>query len=190
MPHAALKLTGGVVVNETPVLNAAGFASTNLVRLKPDPQGFTLPEKMGGWQRYYNVPVAAKVTAIWPWEDLNANKWVAFGTSSRLTGADAGQAQLGVLNAVLNPTTGIYTASQLQDITPPTTYDNVAPVFQTNAGSTLVTITDSTTTGVTSYDSSLYHDSGKRWGDRPLWSISMHRQLDRHLFDQRDEYSW
>jgi len=133
-------------------LNSAGFSSTQLVRLKPDPQGLTLPEKQGGWQRYYNVPVAAKVTALWPWEDLNANKWVAFGTSSRLTGPLAGQAQLGVLNAVFNPTTGLYTASTLQDITPPATFDDVPPVFQTVKGSAVVEITDNTTMGITNYD--------------------------------------
>jgi hypothetical protein len=152
MPHATMKLHGGVEQNETPVLNEAGISSCNLVRFVPDTKGGSLIQKLGGWSKYYSSQMVAIVRSLWAWEDTNANKWLAAGTQSRTSGAQTGQAQLAIMNGVLG-SNGITTATTLADITPRLASDDVAVSFSTTSGSPTVTIVDTTTTGITSYDS-------------------------------------
>jgi len=152
LPHASLKLRPGVDLNETPALNEAGISSSNLIRFIPDEKGIGLPQKIGGWARYFSAQMASIVRGLWAWEDTNANKWLASGSQSRTSGALTGQSQLAVMNGVLG-SNGITTASSLADITPRVISDDVAVSFTTTTGSPNVTITDSTTTGITPYDS-------------------------------------
>ena len=147
MPHASVKITGGIVVTETPALNEAGISNCQLIRLKPDPRGLTLPEKIGGWAKYYNIPMPAVVRTLKAWEDTNANKWLAAGTNNDGNGV----AHLIVMNGVTN-SQGITQATAASDITPQYTSDAVATNFATTAGSSTVTITDATTQGITAFD--------------------------------------
>lgn len=137
MPHASLKLRPGLDQNETPALNEAGFSSSNLIRFIYDRIQGALVQKLGGWTKFYPNALPAVVRALWPWEDTNANSHLAVGTENGV----GGTAQLSVI------TDGV------QDIiTPQYTTDNVAPAAATTAGSSIVTITDATTTDITDYD--------------------------------------
>lgn len=140
MPHAALKLVGSVNTNETPALNEnGGVSQSQLIRFFYDPNGLSLLQKLGGWAKWFPNPIAAIVRALWAWEDLNLNAWLAFGTQ-----IISGQmyAELGVIS------NGIET-----NITPGQAIDNIAAVVSTQAGSYSVQIFDNTTPGITNYDS-------------------------------------
>jgi len=138
MPHASLKLKPGLDENETFALNEAGFSQSQLVRFIYDRTQGALVQKLGGWTKYYSTALPAIVRALWAWVDPNLNSHLAFGTQT-LSGQS--YAQLGVL-----------TNNNLAVITPSTTTDNVALSLATTAGSSTVTITDGTTTGITQYD--------------------------------------
>jgi hypothetical protein len=140
MPHASLKLVPGVDTEETPALNEqSGVSSTQLIRFKPDRNGLGLVEKLGGWQRFVSLPAPAIVRALWAWEDLNLNAHLAVGTQ---TIASTGSAQLAVI-----------TNGAIDNVTPTSITDNIAPVLQTTAGNATVLITDTTVTGVTNFNS-------------------------------------
>jgi hypothetical protein len=140
MPHAALKLVGGANLNETAALNEnGGISATNLVRFFYDPNGISLAQKLGGWQKFFATPITAIVRALWAWEDLNLNARLALGTQ---TIPSTTHAQLAVI-----------TNGTLADITPTSTTDNVPPIASSQAGSYSILITDNTTVGITNYDS-------------------------------------
>lgn len=136
MPHASIRLTPGVNVTDTAALNQAGAVTAQLVRWQYDPINNGILQKLGGWSRYYGASIGAIVRALWAWEDLNVNNRLAFGTET-----SGGSAQLGVI-----------TNGSITDITPHITADDVAPAASSTAGSSLVTITDATTGGITQYD--------------------------------------
>lgn len=136
MPHEAVELADGVNVNRTPALNQYGISASQLIRYQFDNSGQPMVQKIGGWVKYLLNTVPAAVRALWGWEDTNAVTHLAYGTASY-----SGRAQLGVA-----------TNGAVQDITPTTKTDNIAVAFATTAGSPLVTITDTTTQGVTSFD--------------------------------------
>lgn len=138
MPHQSVKVLPGVDTNETPALNQTGLSFTQLVRFVFDRNGLGLVEKLGGWSKFFPNTIAAPVRALWAWEDTNAVKHLGYGTQNI---GVTGHAQLGVT------TNGV----QL-DITPTSTTDNVTPAATTISGNSAVVITDTTTTGITSYD--------------------------------------
>jgi hypothetical protein len=145
VPHNTLRIQGGVVTNETPVLNATGIASSNRIRFKFDPQGISLPEKLGGWAKFYASflsPLIAR--ALWAWQDTNSNKWLAFGSDNDIS---VGYAELGVLKCTTNNTTGITTGATPIDITPRSVSDAQPPAFQTTNGSDLYTSLDGNLAG-------------------------------------------
>jgi hypothetical protein len=145
MPHAALKLIGGANTQETPALNEnSGIAQTQLIRYMYDPNGISLVQKLGGWDAWYPLPMIAIVRALWAWEDLNLNAWLAVGTQSAPDSLPdtPGSAQLAAI-----------TGGVLQDITPTVLIDNITPVVSSTSGDASITITDTTTTGITSYNS-------------------------------------
>lgn len=139
MPHAQMRINGGVDTNETPALNQAGISTCNLIRYMPDPSGLLLVQKIGGWTRYFPNTMVAPVRALWAWEDTDAVAHLGYGTQNI---GNTSSAQLGVIT----------TGSQL-NITPTSTTDDVAPSATTVTGSSSVSITDSTTGNITSYDS-------------------------------------
>jgi hypothetical protein len=140
MPHAAIKLIGGVNTNETPALNEnSGISQSNLIRYMYDPNGVSLVQKLGGWSRFNPLPAPAIVRALWAWEDLNLNAHLAVGTQ---TIAATGSAQLAVI-----------TNGAIDNITPTALTDNITPVVQTFVGNPSVEITDTTTPGITNFNS-------------------------------------
>ena len=139
MPHATLKLVGGANTEETPALNEnSGISQTQLVRYMYDPNGISLVQKLGGWVRYINQTMVAVVRALWAWEDINQQAWLALGTQ---TISGQSYSQLAVIND-----------GTLVDISPTTATDNIAAVVTSTAGSYSFIITDNTTLGVTNYD--------------------------------------
>lgn len=130
MPHAALKLIPGVDQNRTLALNEAALSESNLIRFVPDRQGIGLPQKLGGWTKFYNSSVSSVVRALWAWEDTNGRSWLGVGAESSL-------------NLILN--------SALQTITPQTTTTNVSVSFATTSGSSTVTI-DAIGSALDAYD--------------------------------------
>ena len=151
LPHQSLRIVGGAIQSETPVLNETGLASTQLIRIKPDPQGLSLPEKIGGWARFYATQITNVVRAILGWEDTNANRWIAYGTTS--TTSSVLQAVQCTTNATTGTTTASTAGSAVFTITPQFLSDSSPLNFQTNSGSPVITIVDSIITGVSSYDS-------------------------------------
>src|ERR1039457_1849501 len=119
MPHAMLRLVGGVNTTETPALNEnSGISSSNLIRYAYDPNGSPLVQKIGGWSRFFPNVMSAIVRALWAWEDINDNAHLAFGTQVWPSGT---QSQLGVItNGVLDDITPVQAFSQ----TPPVTIES------------------------------------------------------------------
>jgi len=138
VPHSSIKLVPGVNENATPALNEAGFATSNLIRFIYDTAQGALVQKLGGWTLYQGTSTAAICRALLAWEDTNAQTHLAYGTQN--VGA-TGSANLSVL-----------TNGTSQNITPRNSSDSISPVVSTTSGSNLVTITDTTTTGLTNYD--------------------------------------
>ena len=140
MPHAVLRLVGGANTQETPALNEnSGISQTQLVRFMYDPNGISLVQKIGGWVKFFATQTVSIVRALWAWEDLNLNAWLALGTQ---TIPSQSYSQLAVIND-----------GTLTDISPTQATDNVAPQVTSQAGSYSFLITDPTTVGITNYDS-------------------------------------
>ena len=90
MPHASLKLIPGVDQNRTPALNEAAISQSNLIRFVADRQGAALPQKLGGWTRYFSQPMTAIVRALWAWADTNSSNYLAVGCENGLYTIDSG----------------------------------------------------------------------------------------------------
>ena len=150
MPHLPLKITQGVTTVETTTLNMIGISACNLIRYKPDPQGLMLVETLGGWSRFYGNVITSTVRALWGWEDTNANKWIAYGTSSTTSSS------LVAIQCFTN-SSGITQAStstnNIYNLTPTYLSDSSPATFQTTAGSPVVLVTDNITLGLSSGDS-------------------------------------
>lgn len=139
MPHSAVKLVPGVDTNETPALNQAGISSCQLIRFVYDKGGLGLVQKLGGWTKFFPNTIVAKVRALWAWEDTEDTAHLAVGTENI---GSTFQAQLGVI------TDGV-----LSDITPRYEIDNISPAVVSVAGNSILTITDTTITNISAYDS-------------------------------------
>lgn len=139
MPHQTLRLVPGADSQETPALNSeSGISQTQLIRFFPDRKGYALIQKLGGWTRFFASAFAAIVRALWAWEDLNDTSHLAVGTQTNATGS----AELSVI-----------TSGSKQVITPTTITDSITPAASATVGSSIIQITDTTTPGITSYDS-------------------------------------
>ena len=84
MPHGSLKILPGVDTVKTPALNEAAISQSQLIRFLPDRQGFGLPQKMGGWVKFFPNQIDSKVRSIHAWADLNSSKHLAVGAESSL----------------------------------------------------------------------------------------------------------
>lgn len=130
MPHAALKLIPGVDQNRTLALNEAALSTSNLIRFVPDRQNVGLPQKLGGWTKFYNSSVNSIIRALWAWEDTNGRSWLGVGAEQSLD---------------------VILTGALQNITPQTTTVNIAVSFATTLGNSTVTI-NATGSGLDAYD--------------------------------------
>ena len=127
MPHAALKLQPGVNTTRTPTLLEAGFKSASLVRWREG-----LPEKIGGWRKYFGTAVSGVPRALHAWQDLSDVRWLAVATTKELSV---------IANGVRSR------------ITPQIFISDTAVDFSTTNGSATVIIVDPNLTGaVTDYD--------------------------------------
>lgn len=138
MPHASVKLIPGANQTETPALNQAGVSVTSLVRYIYDRNLGALIQKLGGWTKYFPNTMAAKVRALWAWADTQSVTHLAFGTEN--IGVTS-SAQLGVI-----------TSGTATTITPAYAADDVTAAASATSGSSIITITDATTGGITQYD--------------------------------------
>jgi hypothetical protein len=130
MPHASFKLIPGVDQNRTLALNEAAISISNLIRFLPDRQNIGLPQKLGGWTKFYGTSIGSTVRALWAWEDTNSNSWLGVGATQSLSVIKNGSRQV---------------------ITPQTTTDDVSVSVTTTSGSATVTI-DATGSSLTFYD--------------------------------------
>ncbi|CAB4155434.1 hypothetical protein UFOVP1301_21 [uncultured Caudovirales phage] len=121
MPHASLKLIPGVNQNRTPTLNEAAISDSQLIRFVPDAQGIGLPQKLGGWIKYFPNAMTSIVRALWAWADINNNYYLAVGAEAFL---------------------GIISNGTFTDITPRTFTVDVPVKVETVQGSNEVTIND------------------------------------------------
>lgn len=131
MPIVPLKLIPGVNSDFTPTLNQAGVSSCNLIRWKDK-----LPQKLGGWTKFYPFALSGVPKDIHGWADLNAIDHLGVGTTIQLV---------------------VITNGSLQDITPQTKISNIAPAFTTTSGSNIVTIADTNINTVTTFDSVFFN---------------------------------
>ena len=138
MPHSTLRLSPGVTELATPALNQAGVSSSQLIRYIVDPLLGPLCQKLGGWQKFFPNTFPSVVRALWAWEDTNGIQHLAVGCQN------VGMTNQSQLSVITNGST--------LNITPKFTTDDVAVNFTTTSGSPTVTIVDSTTTGITSFD--------------------------------------
>jgi len=96
MGHATMRLIPGVDQNRTPTLNEAAISSCNLIRFQPDRQGMALPQKLGGWTKFYNGIVPGVPRNLWAWQDAYADPYLAIGSTTGLYAVDSGGALLGI----------------------------------------------------------------------------------------------
>ena len=127
MPWNVVTLRPGVNLEATPTLNQAGISASNMIRFKSQ-----LPQKRGGWDRFYPFAVGGVPRDLHAWQDFNDDDWLAVGSTT-------------LLGAILN--------QQLTDITPQTYTSDVQPAFTTVASSTTVTVVDINVSNVTTNDS-------------------------------------
>jgi hypothetical protein len=107
----------------TPALLEAGFQSASCVRFRDG-----LPEKIGGWSRYYPSDVTGVPRDMHPWQTINSTGHLAVGTTTNLF--DISQ-------------------STLTDISPQTDTTNPTVDCSTSTGDATVTIVDASLTEVT-----------------------------------------
>jgi hypothetical protein len=126
MPLGTLKLKPGIDLEMTPTLNEAGFSSSQLIRFREG-----LPEKLGGWQKWFASPMGSVPRALHAWQDLQTTTHLAVGSESTLR---------------------VVTGASYADLSPQLTSSSIAVAFSTTIGSPTVTITD-TGSNMTTYDS-------------------------------------
>lgn len=116
MPFEALKLIPGVNTELTPALLSAGIAQSQLIRHRAN-----LPEKLGGWSKFYPLVFNSPIRDLHAWEDLNSDIHLAVGAASGLS---------------------VITDGTSQAITPLLLTTNPAVNFSTTNGSRVVNIVD------------------------------------------------
>lgn len=131
MPIASVRLVPGLNIEKTPTLNEAGYSVASLGRFRDG-----LFQKIGGWSKFYSLPVSGIPRALHAWQDLNNAQHLAVGSTTRL---------------------GAVTAGVLTDITPQTLTTDFPPKFTTTAGSPLVLVNDPNINTVTTFDSVLFN---------------------------------
>jgi hypothetical protein len=126
MAFGSVTLKPGIVAEYTPTLNVAGYSSSNLGRFRAG-----LFEKMGGWESYYPFTVGVP-RAVHAWQDFNATRRLAVGSTGVFTTISSGVGQ---------------------DITPQVLTTDSTPDFTTTSSSATITIKDPNIANVTTLDS-------------------------------------
>lgn len=131
MAQFPLKLIPGVNVEVTETLNQAGVSACNLIRYKAQ-----LPQKLGGWEKYFASALDGIPRDIHAWQDLNTIGHLAVGTTTELD---------------------VITDGSLDDISPQQLISDFTPDFTTTASSVVVEIDDPNIADVTVYDSVFFN---------------------------------
>jgi len=121
MPLTRVKFLPGIDKQNTTVGAEGRWVDCDNVRFR-----YQLPEKVGGWSSLVTDTIVGVARKMFPFVDLDGNRYVAIGTDKLLL---------------------LYFEGQLYDITPLDTVINNATI-QTFSGSSLVTITSSTAHGL------------------------------------------
>lgn len=137
MGHESVRLIPTVDNLKTTTLNEAALSVSQAIRFMVDSVGNPLIQKLGGWARWFPNALPSVCRALWGWQDINENQWLAAGCVN--TGSLGGPLQ------VLTPTTE-------QTITPRVDQDNVAVSVTTTTTSNIVDI-DDTGSNISSFDS-------------------------------------
>lgn len=127
MPIASIKLRPGIRSDLTANLNEGGWSDCSMIRWREG-----MPEKIGGWVKYWPFQINQEIQALHAWLDLNSTGHLAVGHAAGL---------------------GVITSGTLTDITPQTLASSFALDFSTTSGSAVVTIDDPNIADVTIYDS-------------------------------------
>lgn len=85
MPHNSLRLIPGVDQNKTPALNEAAISTTSFVRFISDRTLGGLVQKLGGWTKFFPNQIGSTIRALWAWQDINSNSWLAVGANQSLS---------------------------------------------------------------------------------------------------------
>jgi hypothetical protein len=120
VPFKKIAIRPGVSVELTPTLNEGGYSESQLIRFFAGQL-----QKIGGWTKIAGVTIAGICRALFAWADLVGTYHLAIGSEQRLY---------------------VLTGGALSDITPVVATSNIPPAVQTIAGSTTITITDSSYT--------------------------------------------
>jgi hypothetical protein len=121
MPLTRVKFLPGIDKQNTTVGAEGRWVDCDNVRFR-----YQLPEKVGGWSSLVTDTIVGVARKMFPFVDLDGNRYVAIGTDKLLL---------------------LYFEGQLYDITPLDTQITNATI-QTFSGSSLVTITSSTAHGL------------------------------------------
>lgn len=131
MPEVGLKLIPGVNAELTPTLNQAGISSCDLIRFKS-----SLPQKLGGWEKFYPFAVGGVPREMAAWQDLNSVDHLAIGSTTALN---------------------IITDGVIADITPQKKTTSFTPDFSTTMGQATVVIIDPNISNVTTSDTIFFN---------------------------------
>lgn len=130
MPQVSLRLKPSVNAEFTETLNEAGITSCNRIRFKAG-----LPQKLGGWEKFYQFQLAAVARDLHAWQDLNSDDWLAYASTTEVD---------------------VITNDEATDVTPQVLESDFTPDFDTTSGDATVDIDDPNITDVTAYDSILF----------------------------------
>lgn len=131
MAFVPVKLIPGVQVELTSTQAQANYVATQLVRFREG-----LVQKLGGWVKYFPIPVSGIIKDLHAWQDLNETGHLAYGSTTQL---------------------GVITSGIQVDLTPQTKTTNFNENFSTTSGSATVTVDDSNIANVTTYDSIFFN---------------------------------
>jgi hypothetical protein len=131
MPMASLRLKPSVDTEKTYALNEAGISVSQLIRFKDG-----LPEKLGGWTKFYPFSLSGVPKDIHPWGDLN----------SRLASRDRDDATAGRHHQRV---VARHHAANADSDFPPD--------FSTTINTPTVTVDDPNIANVTTYDSVFFN---------------------------------
>lgn len=130
MPLSTIKIAPGVNAEITDAQGMAQITSSQLIRFK-FAGNEVLPEKLGGWQKFYPLALGSVPRDLHAWEGINNDTHLAAGCEQSLN---------------------IITDGVLQNVTPRTQTTNNAPNVETINGNPEVTINDPGIT-VSAFDS-------------------------------------
>lgn len=111
-----IRLTPGIDVETTPILNGSGWNAGSNIRFFEG-----LPQKIGGWLRLNQDPIIGTARGTHSWADVSGIPYIAIGTEQRLQ---------------------LFAFGLIYDITPIRLVDDLTTPFATTSGSNVITVTD------------------------------------------------